>query len=94
MSSALLASASVDHAPLSSRGLGRRPLMAETGVRIPVAVLGALRAISLPSRHQARRPERAQGGGRGASSRSDSGAREQPPNPSARVEESCAHRCC
>jgi hypothetical protein len=27
-----------DRAPLSSRGLGRRPLMAETGVRIPVAV--------------------------------------------------------
>jgi hypothetical protein len=27
-------------APLSSRGLGRRPLTAETGVRIPVAVLG------------------------------------------------------
>jgi hypothetical protein len=27
-------------APLSSRGLGRRPLMAETRVRIPVAVLG------------------------------------------------------
>src|ERR1700751_662098 len=26
-------------APLSSRGLGRRPLMAETRVRIPVAVL-------------------------------------------------------
>ena len=26
-------------APLSSRGLGRRPLTAETGVRIPVAVL-------------------------------------------------------
>src|SRR3954447_17763377 len=25
--------------PLSSRGLGRRPLTAETGVRIPVAVL-------------------------------------------------------
>ena len=30
--------ASVNCAPLSSRGLGRRPLMAETGVRIPVAV--------------------------------------------------------
>ena len=29
-----------DCAPLSSRGLGRRPLTAETGVRIPVAVLG------------------------------------------------------
>jgi hypothetical protein len=28
-------------APLSSRGLGRRPLMAETRVRIPVAVLVA-----------------------------------------------------
>ena len=28
-----------DCAPLSSRGLGRRPLTAETGVRIPVAVL-------------------------------------------------------
>src|SRR5205823_9786940 len=27
------------HAPLSSRGLGRRPLTAETRVRIPVAVL-------------------------------------------------------
>jgi hypothetical protein len=36
--SALLASAPVDHTPLSSRGLGRRPLMAETRVRIPVAV--------------------------------------------------------
>jgi hypothetical protein len=31
-----------DFAPLSSRGLGRRPLMAETRVRIPVAVLLAL----------------------------------------------------
>jgi hypothetical protein len=30
---------SVTPAPLSSRGLGRRPLTAETGVRIPVAVL-------------------------------------------------------
>jgi hypothetical protein len=29
----------VAYAPLSSRGLGRRPLMAETRVRIPVAVL-------------------------------------------------------
>jgi hypothetical protein len=29
----------IDFAPLSSRGLGRRPLMAETRVRIPVAVL-------------------------------------------------------
>ena len=28
------------HSPLSSRGLGRRPLTAETRVRIPVAVLG------------------------------------------------------
>src|SRR5581483_10827697 len=36
---ALLASIPVPSAPLSSRGLGRRPLMAETGVRIPVAVL-------------------------------------------------------
>jgi hypothetical protein len=35
---ALLASGPVS-APLSSRGLGRRPLMAETRVRIPVAVL-------------------------------------------------------
>ena len=35
---ALLASAR-QRAPLSSRGLGRRPLMAETRVRIPVAVL-------------------------------------------------------
>jgi hypothetical protein len=37
--------ASLDHesAPLSSRGLGRRPLMAETRVRIPVAVLLAPR---------------------------------------------------
>ena len=34
----LLAS-SRSSAPLSSRGLGRRPLMAETRVRIPVAVL-------------------------------------------------------
>jgi hypothetical protein len=76
MSSALLASASVDHAPLSSRGLGRRPLMAETRVRIPVAVLGALRAVSLPSCHQAGRPERAHGGGRGGSSRNDRGAGE------------------
>ena len=33
------ASLGTSHAPLSSRGLGRRPLMAETGVRIPVAVL-------------------------------------------------------
>src|ERR1044071_3113231 len=33
--------------PLSSRGLGRRPLTAETGVRIPVAVL-----------HDARPPRR------------------------------------
>jgi hypothetical protein len=31
------------HAPLSSRGLGRRPLMAETRVRIPVAVLATPR---------------------------------------------------
>src|SRR5215207_10736401 len=30
-------------APLSSRGLGRRPLTAETGVRIPVAVPHAAR---------------------------------------------------
>src|SRR4051812_42096913 len=30
------------NSPLSSRGLGRRPLTAETGVRIPVAVLDAL----------------------------------------------------
>jgi hypothetical protein len=30
---------SVQIVPLSSRGLGRRPLMAETRVRIPVAVL-------------------------------------------------------
>jgi hypothetical protein len=36
---ALLASGPTDLAPLSSRGLGRRPLMAETRVRIPVAVL-------------------------------------------------------
>ncbi len=35
---ALLASAPVERSPLSSRGLGRRPLMAETRVRIPVAV--------------------------------------------------------
>ncbi len=35
--------------PLSSRGLGRRPLMAETRVRIPVAVL-AQRRYSGPSR--------------------------------------------
>ncbi len=67
--------------------------MAETRVRIPVAVLGALRAVSLPSRHQAGRPERSQGGGCGASSRSDRGAGEQTPNPSAHVEESCTHRC-
>src|SRR5580693_8533192 len=40
---ALLASEPTDFAPLSSRGLGRRPLMAETRVRIPVAVLLALR---------------------------------------------------
>ena len=33
----------VDRAPLSSRGLGRRPLMAETRVRIPVAVLDSPR---------------------------------------------------
>src|SRR4051812_45299421 len=31
--------ATLDGAPLSSRGLGRRPLTAETRVRIPVAVL-------------------------------------------------------
>src|SRR5215203_3331735 len=41
-------------APLSSRGLGRRPLTAETGVRIPVAVLEKpaepLRAASPPAR--------------------------------------------
>ena len=48
---ALLASSRIDRAPLSSRGLGRRPLMAETRVRIPVAVLvwprvyGALRFL-------------------------------------------------
>src|SRR5579884_3077861 len=39
---ALLAS-DPSSAPLSSRGLGRRPLMAETGVRIPVAVLDSPR---------------------------------------------------
>ena len=38
-SRALLASDRSDNLPLSSRGLGRRPLMAETRVRIPVAVL-------------------------------------------------------
>src|ERR1700736_5846463 len=38
-----------DCAPLSSRGLGRRPLMAETRVRIPVAVLPTTssRALSI-----------------------------------------------
>jgi site-specific DNA recombinase len=50
---ALLAS-SADALPLSSRGLGRRPLMAETGVRIPVAVFdwprvyGAFRVLEAP----------------------------------------------
>ena len=72
--------------------------MAETRVRIPVAVLGALRgalrAASLPSRHQAGRPERSQAGRHSASSRGDRGAGEQTSNPSARVEESCTHRCC
>ena len=42
-SRALLASDRSHNLPLSSRGLGRRPLMAETRVRIPVAVLGSLR---------------------------------------------------
>jgi hypothetical protein len=36
---------SADFAPLSSRGLGRRPLMAETRVRIPVAVSNAPRVF-------------------------------------------------
>ena len=39
-------------APLSSRGLGRRPLMAETRVRIPVAVLAAPRCLRGVSRSQ------------------------------------------
>jgi hypothetical protein len=40
----------VNRAPLSSRGLGRRPLMAETRVRIPVAVLtNALQLASFSS---------------------------------------------
>ncbi len=68
--------------------------MAETRVRIPVAVLGALRAASLPSRHQAGHPERAQAGRHSAGSRGDRGAGEQTSNPSAHVEESCTHRCC
>ena len=33
----------VDRAPLSCRGLGCRPFMAETRVRIPVAVLPGVR---------------------------------------------------
>src|ERR1700730_2030490 len=47
----------VDCAPLSSRGLGRRPLMAETRVRIPVAVLLAPRvdgAFRVPGAMMAR----------------------------------------
>ena len=46
-------------APLSSRGLGRRPLMPETRVRIPVAVLlspcvyGALRVFGLLTERRA-----------------------------------------
>ena len=36
----------VDFTPLSSRGLGRRPLMAETRVRIPVAVLNVSSTFS------------------------------------------------
>src|ERR1039458_6750516 len=44
---ALLASSRIDRAPLSSRGLGRRPLMAETRVRIPVAGL-TTKALTLP----------------------------------------------
>ena len=38
-------------APLSSRGLGRRPLTAETGVRIPVAVLLKTLLLAGFSRH-------------------------------------------
>src|SRR5436190_17935130 len=41
--------------PLSSRGLGRRPLAAETGVRIPVAVLTEALQIAGFSRSQGRR---------------------------------------
>src|SRR4051812_48584960 len=44
------------NSPLSSRGLGRRPLTAETGVRIPVAVLPTPRergafCVLRPSEH-------------------------------------------
>src|SRR5207249_9354735 len=56
---ALLASAA-SIAPLSSRGLGRRPLMAETRVRIPVAVL------SERPRNRAFRRLRGQGANRSA----------------------------
>jgi hypothetical protein len=63
--------------------------MAETRVRIPVAVLGAPRAVSLPSHDQTGRPDRAQAGGCGRGPRSDRGVGEQTPNPPACVEESC-----
>ena len=42
--------------PLSSRGLGRRPLTAETGVRIPVAVLRETRLSGGFRRSRARSP--------------------------------------
>ena len=54
--------------PLSSRGLGRRPLTAETRVRIPVAVLQhppvyggfvVLGVVRQPPRRRARAPKRA-----------------------------------
>jgi hypothetical protein len=66
--------------------------MAETRVRIPVAVLGAPRAVSLPSRDQTGRPERGGAGGCDSAGRSDRGMGEQTPNPPARVEESCPYR--
>src|SRR4051812_17938534 len=50
--------------PPSSRGLGRRPLTAETGVRIPVAVLrgpaqaAGFRRSKGGARHYARQPAR------------------------------------
>ncbi len=52
---------------------------------------GALRAPSLPTRHQAGRSERAQAGG---DCRGERGVREQSPRPAAHVEEPGSHRCC
>jgi hypothetical protein len=60
--------------------------------RVPLGVLGAPRAVSLPSHDQSGRPERAQAGGSGSGRRSDRGMGEQTPNPPACVEESCPCR--